>query len=222
MAARKDYASKKRNGKTATRNTAKKPTAPRKKAPAKAAKAAKKPFPIKLLLVTVLMTGALGYLLYSLIQVKPGSDTVTTVSKPTPKPKTEPKPTVKAQEKPKPAQETTQAAKDEKRFEFYEMLPKSEVTTSDPTVYKSTPKTAVAQQQYLLQAGSFRNAQDADRMRAQLILLGLPNVRSEKTSSGNGIWYRVRTGPFKNRTELSAATNKLAKQNIFPLKIKAN
>ena len=168
------------------------------------------------------MTGALGYLLYSLVQVKPGSGTVTTVSKPTPKPKTEAKPAAKVQEKSKPAPQTQHTAKDEKRFEFYEMLPKSEVTTSDPTVYKSTPKTAVAQQQYLLQAGSFRSAQDADRMRAQLILLGLPNVRSEKTSSGNGIWYRVRTGPFKNRTELSAATNKLAKQNIFPLKIKAN
>ncbi|WP_370280543.1 SPOR domain-containing protein [Pontibacterium sp.] len=218
MAARKDYASKKRNGKTATRNTAKKPAPPRKKAPVKA----KKPFPIKLLLVTVLMTGALGYLLYSLVQVKPGSGTVTTVSKPTPKPKTEAKPAAKVQEKSKPAPQPQQTAKDEKRFEFYEMLPKSEVTTSDPTVYKSTPKTAVAQQQYLLQAGSFRSAQDADRMRAQLILLGLPNVRSEKTTSGNGIWYRVRTGPFKNRTELSAATNKLAKQNIFPLKIKAN
>jgi len=219
MAARRDYASKKRNGKTATRNTAKKPAAPRKKTPVKA----KKPFPIKLLLVTVLMTGALGYLLYSLVQVKPGNGTVTTVSKPTPKPKAEPKQRATAQAKTQPAQKAAQtAAKDEKRFEFYEMLPKSEVTTSDPTVYKSTPKTAVAQQQYLLQAGSFRSAQDADRMRAQLILLGLPNVRSEKTSSGNGIWYRVRTGPFKNRTELSAATNKLAKQNIFPLKIKAN
>lgn len=218
MAARKDYASKKRNGKTATRNTAKKPAAPRKKAPVKA----KKPFPVKLLLVTVLMTGALGYLLYSLIQVKPGNSTVTTVSKPAPKPKAEPKAVVKTQEKAQPAKPVQPAAKDEKRFEFYEMLPKSEVTTSDPTVYKSTPKSAVAQQQYLLQAGSFRSAQDADRMRAQLILLGLPNVRSEKTSSGNGVWYRVRTGPFKNRTELSAATNKLAKQNIFPLKIKAN
>lgn len=219
MAARKDYASKKRNGKTATRNTAKKPAAPRKKAPVKA----KKPFPIKLLLVTVLMTSALGYLLYSLVQVKPANNAVATVAKPAPKPKTEPKQTVKAQEKTKPAPTKPQTtAKDEKRFEFYEMLPKSEVTTSDPTVYKSTPKTAVAQQQYLLQAGSFRSAQDADRMRAQLILLGLPNVRSEKTTSGNGVWYRVRTGPFKNRTELSVATNKLAKQNIFPLKIKAN
>lgn len=217
MAARKDYASKKRNGKTATRNTVKKP-APRKKAPVKT----QKPLPIKLLLVTVLMTGALGYLLYSLVQVKPSNGTVTTASKPIPKPKAVAKPAAKVQEKPKPAPQPQQATKDEKRFEFYEMLPKSKVTTSDPTAYKSTPKTAVAEQQYLLQAGSFRNAQDADRMRAQLILLGLPNVRSEKTSSSNGTWYRVRTGPFKNRTALSAATNKLAKQNIFPLKIKAN
>ena len=221
MAARKDFASKKRNGKTATRSSGKKPTAPRKQQPAAKSK---KPFPLKLLLVTVLMSGALGYLLYSLIQVKPGNTgTATTVSKPAPKPKAE----AKKPEKPKTAaakpSKPDTASTDEKRFEFYQMLPKSEVTTSDPTVYKSTPRNAVNVTQYLLQAGSFRNPADADRMRAQLILLGLPNVRSEKTASGNGgTWYRVRTGPFKNRTDLRDATNKLAKQNIFPLKIKAN
>ena len=103
------------------------------------------------------------------------------------------------------------------------MLPKSEITTADPKNYKSTPRDVANEVQYLLQAGSFRNEQDAERMRAQLILLGLPNVRSEKTNSGNGnTWFRVRTGPFKNRTELKAATNKLARQNIYPLKIKAN
>lgn len=210
MATRKDYASKKRGGKTATRSGGTK-QAPRRKAPVK------KPFPVKLLLVTVLMCGALGYLIFSLLQVNPHpkQETVTIA---TPKPQ---KPELAR----KPAKASAQQAETEtdKRFEFYRILPKSEITTSDPTAYKSTPRDAKSEQLYVLQAGSFRNPNDADRMRAQLILLGLPNVSSQKTRNNKGeTWYRVRTGPFDNRTTLKKAHDKLTKQNIFPLKVKAN
>ena len=102
------------------------------------------------------------------------------------------------------------------------MLPDSEVTTSDPTAYKSTPKDQAAETQYLLQAGSFRSAGDADRVRAQLLLLGLPNVHvSEVTTESGTTWYRVRTGPFLNRTTLKEGRNKLEAQGITPLAVKA-
>lgn len=102
------------------------------------------------------------------------------------------------------------------------MLPKSTVETPEVSAYKSTPKTAKLQSRILLQAGSFRNAADAERMRARLILAGLPNVVTSRTEGSNGVWYRVRTGPFDTRAAVNQATNKLYKLNIHPLEVRAD
>ena len=75
------------------------------------------------------------------------------------------------------------------RFDFYAVLPKMEVIVpkgeDDPQPSRRTPpadtgttadtEVAVAdrQEQYLLQAGSFRRNDDADRRRGELILHGL-------------------------------------------------
>lgn len=216
MAPRKDYANTRRKRPANASQPQKRTTQTK----AKAQSTPKKPLPLKLLTVTVLMAGALGYLLYSLLQVTPSTTPPPAASA---KPVTAPKPQQAEVKKAETKAETNTAQAQDKRFEFYQILPKSEVTTSDPSQYKSTPKDAKSEQTYLLQAGSFRSPEDADRMRAQLILLGLPNVRSEKTINEKGeTWYRVRTGPFDNRVALKKAHDKLATQNIFPLKIRAN
>lgn len=100
------------------------------------------------------------------------------------------------------------------------MLPKSEVKTEQVDVYKSTPKDAKMQYRYLLQAGSFRKAADAERMRAKLILMGMPNAKTSKSTGQNGTWYRVRVGPFDNRSLLNRAQDKLVRQQIQPMEIK--
>ncbi|UTW10486.1 SPOR domain-containing protein [Marinobacterium rhizophilum] len=114
---------------------------------------------------------------------------------------------------------STPEAEPQPRFDFYEMLPKSEVEAPTVEAYKSTPRNAKLEQSYLLQAGSFRDPADAERMRAQLLLAGLPNVRTSKTEGSNGIWYRVRTGPFDNRAAINKAQNKMAKMNIQSMQI---
>lgn len=108
-----------------------------------------------------------------------------------------------------------------KDYTFYEILPKSEVVPPDVPEYKSTPKSAKSYSIYVLQAGSFRNSADADRLRAQLILEGLPNVITNKVESSDGsLWYRVRTGPFDSRSKLNKAQDKLVRMNLQPLQVK--
>jgi len=207
MASRKDYAKHNRGKASASRAKS-----PAKKAPAK------KRFPRGLLAITLFLIAGLGYGLYSLTQVAP--DKATT-------PLTNAKPTEKKQEKPKKAEpaphvvEKSINSTDSNRFEFYDMLKKSEVEAPQVDAYKSTPRDAKSEHSYLLQAGSFKSKADAERMRAQLILLGLPNVHTNTSTSDNGtLWYRVRLGPFENRSRLSKAYDKLVQQNIQPLRIK--
>ena len=107
----------------------------------------------------------------------------------------------------------------EARFDFYDILPRSEVQ-GPQNVYHSTPRDAPeAQSRHLLQTGSFRAEADAERMRVELLLSGLPNVHTSRVEGDNGIWYRVRTGPFNNRTELNRARNQLTSLGITPLPI---
>lgn len=72
---------------------------------------------------------------------------------------------------------------------------------------------------YLLQAGSFRQHDDAERRRAQLLLLGLEPV-IEEISSSNGIWFRVYLGPFESRELMVRARSLTTGQNIETLLLK--
>ncbi len=117
-------------------------------------------------------------------------------------------------------QKPAQPAKDNSNFDFYNLLPESQVQPQAVDAYKSTPKDPNKKTNTLLQAGSFRNLKDAERMRARLILLNLPNVVTEKTTAASGtVWYRVRIGPFDNRSMLNKAEDILAQNNIAPLRI---
>ncbi|MGB1271593.1 MAG: SPOR domain-containing protein, partial [Endozoicomonas sp.] len=123
-------------------------------------------------------------------------------------------------------------------FDFYTLLPESEVTlpmaepSSRPAPEKQADRSGAndkkgdtkgsvsssgVPRKYLLQAGSFRNAQDADRLRAQLLLQGL-NPKVEKVNVGSGeTWHRVQLGPFIDRSSLHNAQQVLASQNIDSL-----
>ena len=120
----------------------------------------------------------------------------------------------------KPASKPATEQADKNGFDFYQLLPESEVEAPKVEAYKSTPKDPNKKTNTLLQAGSFRNKKDADSLRAKLILLNLPNVVVEKTTSSSGsVWYRVRVGPFDNRSMLNKAEDILAQNHIAPLRI---
>jgi cell division protein FtsN len=108
-------------------------------------------------------------------------------------------------------------------YEFFEVLPSQEITVDVDPAEMPTPRSAGAGagKQYLLQAGSFRQAEDADRRRGELLLLGL-DPRVEKTQGDTGRWFRVVLGPFDSRSAMAKARSLTAQQDIDTLLIQRN
>jgi cell division protein FtsN len=107
------------------------------------------------------------------------------------------------------------------KFDFYTLLPEREVIV--PIEQEEVDNRAQPQQAtiYILQAGSFRSSSDADRLRAQLILMGL-DAKVEEVSVANGdLWHRVQVGPFDNRSRLSKARGILLDNGIDTLLLKS-
>ena len=73
-------------------------------------------------------------------------------------------------------------------------------------------KPVAANEPYFLQAGSFSNADDAEKLKARLALLGIEASTQTATIPDKGVWHRVRMGPYKNSDEMNRARN-LLKQN---------
>lgn len=65
--------------------------------------------------------------------------------------------------------------------------------------------TALSRPVYLLQAGSFQRAEDADNLKAQLALTGLEATIVKATVADRGVWHRVRIGPFADQGSLQSA-----------------
>jgi len=73
---------------------------------------------------------------------------------------------------------------------------------------------------FLLQAGSFIKPEDADKLRAQLLLWGM-SARIKKVSlSNNKTYYRVQLGPFKGKPDLINAQKKLTSHDIEALTLR--
>lgn len=106
-------------------------------------------------------------------------------------------------------------------YDFYTLLPESEVAVPKGRVDEPAPEPkaeltkeqatpAQSSTRYYLQAGSFRQRAEADKVRAQIILMGL-DVRLEDAKLANGeVWHRVQVGPFADRNKLNHAQKTLA------------
>lgn len=108
-----------------------------------------------------------------------------------------------------------ETADEQPRFKFYDMLPESEVVP--PSVEEYTPSPATQDFRYLVQAGSFRSAEDAERQRAQIAFQGLRTQVSRIDIDQGNTWYRVNVGPFDSRSQMNSAVDKLVAINIQPL-----
>lgn len=114
-----------------------------------------------------------------------------------------------------PASKTVKQEEKKPSFRFYEMLPESEVVP--PKVEEYTPGPTKQDFDYLVQSGSFRSKEDAERQRAQIAFQGLrAGVQRIELESGS-VWYRVNVGPFTSRSQMSSAIDKLVSINIQPL-----
>jgi cell division protein FtsN len=103
---------------------------------------------------------------------------------------------------------TTQTAE---KYDFYQMLPNFEVVVpeKEKDVKRDLPGTAKIERPgvYVLQAGSYRNEPDADRVRDKLSKVGI-DAKVQRVAVDSDVWHRVRIGPITKLEEL----NKLRKQ----------
>lgn len=101
-------------------------------------------------------------------------------------------------------------------YEFYRLLEQQKIEVPEVKEYKSTPKDAKVSYEYLLQAGSFTSSEDAESMRANLLLRGLNTYQTSADIKGKR-WYRVFVGPFTNRSKMNKAQDVLVSNNISPI-----
>lgn len=188
---------------------------------------AKKPVPGWVWLVCGLVIG--GFIMF-LMNLEPGGDEIKR-AKETPKPKEQPKRSASGSEqqvKPKydfytllPESEVIlppETAKPEEPTPTPPVTPEEaskidaaraeaalngQVPPPPPTVAKA-PVT-----QFFLQAGSFRQKPEAEKVRAQIILLG-QDVRVENVTVRDEVWYRVLVGPYADRDQLGRAQKTLS------------
>lgn len=110
----------------------------------------------------------------------------------------------------------------ESRFTFYDMLPKFEVIIpEEETDVKQDAVIEVVQEPgiYELQAGSFTEATDADRRRAELALQGIES-RIQRVAVDDKTYHRVRIGPIDDLDELNQIRGQLRQAKIDVLRIR--
>ena len=110
----------------------------------------------------------------------------------------------------------------EKRFDFYDMLPISEVSVVDeiPVVNPDVQPQAIEQPGvYMLQAGSFSTHVDADRRRAELALHGIESHIGRANVNGRN-YHRVYVGPIDDLDELNLTRSRLRAAKIDVLRIR--
>lgn len=144
-----------------------------------------------------------------------------------------------------PAGDATRIEPPKTNFDFYRLLPRTEVRVDDSDLPGANPPapgrtatrpstsdgretagTPVARpsgpREYRVQVGSFRERKEADRLRAELALRGFESsLRTTDTASGT--WHRVLLGPFRGRAAAEAAkarvlTTRGIEAQIVPVK----
>jgi cell division protein FtsN len=111
----------------------------------------------------------------------------------------------------------SQKAEQTEQFDFYDELPKYEVAIPEkekPTNKPINPEQRLDKQgPYTLQAGSYRNHADADRVRATLALQGVESKIVKATVDAE-TWHRVRIGPLQDARTVEDVRRKLREVQI--------
>ena len=132
------------------------------------------------------------------------------------------------------------------KYQFYTLLPEQQLKVSkddidrrssskSPDPQSITPdvvsltaqattqgRSTEASKQYVIQAGSFTNYAEADRIKAQIALLGMRARIEAITNSDGKTFNRVRLGPFKDRNQAQIMNQQLQVNGIDAIAIKVN
>ena len=137
------------------------------------------------------------------------------------------KPEPRERQATKPAPQPPPATDDDKRFQFYDILPQFQVVVPRGEAHggaaSATARATPVQQpgRYLLQAGSFSTPAEADRLQATLALRGIESRVQQATVDGNA-FYRVQIGPIDELDALNRTRRQLLDAGIeaLPLKLR--
>ena len=109
-------------------------------------------------------------------------------------------------------------------FEFYKVLPdkaeggtarKQATAKMQPAIPTAKPPVEAADNTlFFVQAGSFQNADDAEKLKAKLALAGMEASVQKADVPGKGVWYRVRLGTYKGLAEANSAIASLKQNGI--------
>lgn len=104
-------------------------------------------------------------------------------------------------------------------YSFFEMFPNVVVPVVEE--YSPTGEKVIIEDNciYVLQVGSFKNSDDADRLRGELILMGM-EVSIKEVEAKSTLWHRVIVGPFESKLLLGRTRTRLAGANIESLQMR--
>jgi len=105
---------------------------------------------------------------------------------------------------------------EEPRYDFYTILPQAETVVPDYEIKTRVREELVGKTKatkYVMQAGSFREAAEADRHKAKLAKLGIESW-VEKAKVGNVIWHRIKVGPYDNPSSVATIKELLQKNGV--------
>lgn len=102
------------------------------------------------------------------------------------------------------------------KYEFYTILPETEIVIPDHEINTRSREERVGKRKpsyYVIQAGSFRGFTEADKLRANLALMGIES-RVEKATVEAVVWNRVKIGPYNHSSKVSVIKKQLKQQGI--------
>jgi cell division protein FtsN len=133
-----------------------------------------------------------------------------------------------ASEQPKPEPRAAASAAEPedagRNYEFYTRLENFEVVLpeKDSLVASDRDGARAAVERpgvYVLQAGSYRKQEDADRIQAQLKKQGI-DANVQRVAVDDDVWHRVRIGPLTDLAELNRLRSRLRAADFDALVIR--
>jgi len=108
-------------------------------------------------------------------------------------------------------------------FDFYYILPELEVAVPDRELASRTEQAKISSHNekigYIIQAGAFRQHQQADNLKAKLALHGII-AYIETVNNKSDTWHRVRIGPVTNMAQLNQTRKRLKDNGIDSIVVK--
>jgi cell division septation protein DedD len=109
------------------------------------------------------------------------------------------------------------------KYDFYQMLPRSQVLVPAHESEAHLPAGAPVDRPgtYFLQIGSYRDAVVADRVRAQAQKLGV-TASVQRIVVDASTWHRVRVGPIRDLSVLNRVRHQLQAGNLAAMVVRVN